>query len=148
MTQLPLHLVTTTMGNLDATLAWVDEPVADLPVVQRDQPERTRRAVLALVAELTKGALVAHPALTAELRNRVGWPSPDTPDHEVLRGAGRIGTPIAQVLANLEAWPVELHRAELIAELRGRAMAAGANATAVSPTHGAVALRSSRVVPQ
>lgn len=135
VTDLPSHLVTTTMGNLDANLAWVDETVVGVPVVLRDRPERTRRAVVALVAELAKGPLVAHPALTAQLRHRIGWPSPDTPDAEVLRGAGRVGTPVATVVKNLEAWPVEHHRTVLIEQLRALAARAGANATAISPSY-------------
>lgn len=149
MTTLPAHLCTTTMGALDPTLAWVDETVVGVPVAQRDRGERSRRAVVALVAELAKGHLVAHPALTAELRNRIGWPSPDTPDAEVLYGAGRIGTPVARVLANLESWPAEYRRVDLIVELRVRAAAAGANATALSPAYPAgVTTGRHRVVPQ
>jgi len=76
--------------------------------------------------------------LLTALRHKLGvWPHPDTPVAEVLAYAGTPGLPVGRVLATEEARPERFQRAELIAELRGRAAALGPAANALQqPQHG------------
>lgn len=107
----------------DEVLAWCGKNVA--------------RVHEAYAAELARDPRARRPALLSALRDRLGWPLPDTPVAEVLTYAGRPPWPLAWVLAAEEARPTRYQRAELIAELGRRVAAAGANATSVSPVSSA-----------
>lgn len=84
-------------------------------------------------AELARDPRAQRPALLTQLRDRLGWPLPDTAAAEVLTYAGRPPWPLARVLDTEQARPEPYRRPELIAELRRRVAAAGPNATSVAP---------------
>jgi hypothetical protein len=84
-------------------------------------------------SELARDLQAQRPGLLSQLRDRLGWPLPDTPVAEVLRYSGRPPWPVAQVLAAEETRPERYQRGELIAELRRRVAAAGPSATSVAP---------------
>jgi hypothetical protein len=87
----------------------------------------------AYAAELARDLRAQRPGLLSQLRDRLGWPLPDTPVAEVLTYAGRPPWPLAQALAAEETRPAQYQRAELISELRRRVAAAGPSATSVAP---------------
>jgi hypothetical protein len=91
------------------------------------------RLHVAWQAEVDKPPARQRPELLHQLRERLGWPAPDTPPATVLAWCQRPGFTPARCLATEQARPERWQRPELIAQLAEIVARQGQNASALAP---------------